>query len=111
MGNSSWKVHEYCPAEKAAYDKCFDNFYENNFRKGNVYNPCKDLWVDFERCVRVREVTQDPVTHIDGQMAASRSQLFSRSEYRPALRRKSGWKNPKRKQQAVHMMRKQAALL
>ena len=43
-----------CEPLRKKYAQCFERFYENNFLKGNMYNPCRDAWEDYKLCVKVR---------------------------------------------------------
>ncbi|ANQ05973.1 conserved Plasmodium protein, unknown function [Plasmodium knowlesi strain H] len=42
---------DQCKEKKEKYVKCFNNWYKNNFLKGDLTQACDDYYEDYQICV------------------------------------------------------------
>ncbi|KJP86062.1 hypothetical protein AK88_04319 [Plasmodium fragile] len=42
---------DHCKEKKEKYVKCFNNWYKNNFLKGDLTQACDDYYEDYQICV------------------------------------------------------------
>ena len=53
-GDVDHKDPHACKDEKEIHDRCFFNWYQEDFLKGkNVPIPCDDVWQKYQNCINV----------------------------------------------------------
>ncbi|SOV10270.1 conserved protein, unknown function [Plasmodium sp. gorilla clade G2] len=45
------EANDECKEKKEKYLKCFNNWYKNNFLKGDLTQACDDYYEDYQICV------------------------------------------------------------
>ncbi|CRG93371.1 conserved protein, unknown function [Plasmodium gallinaceum] len=54
---------EECKEKKEKYVKCFNNWYKNNFLKGDLTQACDDYYEDYQICV-LNDLNKKGLSHL-----------------------------------------------